>query len=293
VFDRSKAAILYDAGIVDGGYNPVWREDHSMKRLLAGMIALGLFAGCSDNGAGSNGSTGRVSVEAFDAPPIMDYNVESVLLTVETITALNTETDEWDTLGTPHETLDFLELVNGATSIVADTSLPVGQYSQIRMVVSEENTIIVDGVEKSLRVPSGTESGVKVHVDFDIDENGETKLFIDFDVAKSITVTGGPSPQFSLRPSYKAFTQASSGVISGTVANDAGAGIEHAMVSASADGDTTNTFTDEVGGYSLTLPVGTYDLSANEKQGASPDTTYTAVVLDSGVELTDYNFTLR
>jgi len=257
--------------------------------IVAAMLLFG--AACSDNGTGSDGM-GRISVEAFDAPPITDYEIQHVYLTVETVEAYSVEADEWDTLGTPNAVIDFLELVNGETSVVADTSIATGLYSQIRLKLGESDSIVVDGVAHALKIPSGTSSGVKLNVDFEVPDDGEISLYVDFDVAKSVTVTGNASG-FILRPVFKAFTEQESGTISGTVKDASGAGVERALVTAVSGADSTNSFTDLSGGYKIIVPAGTYELSAGGLVGAQADTTYSAVEVGGEDKLTGYNFVLQ
>jgi len=84
--------------------------------------------------------------------------------------------------------------------------LPPGTVTQIRLVVAPDGNKVVlpDGREETLKVPSGAQSGIKIHGPWDITECHRTTLTIDFDAQKSIwyhpTSHGEPGDLWILRP---------------------------------------------------------------------------------------------
>ncbi len=95
---------------------------------------------------------------------------------------------------------DLLELQNGVTALLGDDLIPVGDYAQLRLVVDSAKISLVEGATfadgsstRTLKVPSGMQSGIKVlfagkvHVD-----PAGTDLVVDFDVTQNFTFQGAP-----------------------------------------------------------------------------------------------------
>lgn len=94
-------------------------------------------------------------------------------------------------------TLDLLDLQNGVTEALGIMNLPAGDYSQLRLMLVDA-TIVVDGEEHDLFVPSGSESGLKVVGGFHLEEGTATTLTIDFDALQSVHYA--PGRGYMLKP---------------------------------------------------------------------------------------------
>jgi hypothetical protein len=244
--------------------------------------------GC-DGSTDSRTAIGRISVEAFDTPPPGD--LEALNLTITQVSAHHTESG-WIVLAEPDSTYDFLQLINGVTATLATADVPVGKYTQMRLVVADSNEVVVGGVSYPLVVPSGTESGVKLKLNFTVEEDQLVEIYVDFDASRAIN--WNPDP-YHLHPTFKAFMKVLSVKVSGVVGDDLGEPIENALVEAvSSDDDTTATLTDALGAYTLILPEGMYDISASAAGYTTADIAYTDVEVDPtlATELTGYNFVL-
>lgn len=98
---------------------------------------------------------------------------------------------------------NLMELQNGVTALLAETVIPGGTYNQLRIVVSEDAEIVLvedpdePGPPRTfdLRVPSGTETGIKINLpQLVIDEENELiEIVADFDVEQSFVVQGNPN----------------------------------------------------------------------------------------------------
>ncbi len=261
-----------------------------MKRLMLILMMMLLFVGCSDNSTDSSGaSTGRLVIELFDSPPPPD--VEKIYLTITDVRVHNTGSG-WLTIVEPDTTFDFLELVNGVTAVLADVELPVGKYTQLRLVVADTNEIVIDGVSYPLIVPSGTETGVKLNLGFTLEPDQLVEIYVDFDASKSITWN---PDRYLLRPSFRAFAKVVSAVVSGVVRDELDAGIANALVTAVSTEDSASTLTDNLGQYRLVLRQGIYDISASASGYSTADTTYTGVEVDADLaaEMVGYDFVLK
>jgi len=261
-----------------------------MKGLTAFLFALLFLAGCGDDDSGPSSAgdgLARIKVEAFDSPPPLE--VEHVYLTIEEVSVHSDETG-WVVLAEPDATFDFLELVNGATAALVDTTLEPGSYSQMRLVVAETNEVVVGGQRENLKVPSGAQSGVKLNLHFDVEPDELIEILVDFDVAKSIKWT---PKNYQLNPTFKAFKKVISGTLAGTVRDPAGTGVRNALVEATSGDETIATLTDSTGAYKLILPEGPYGLQATAEGYTTADTTYADVLVNAGGQLTGYDFVLR
>lgn len=98
--------------------------------------------------------------------------------------------------------------------------------------------------------------------------------------------------RYTMRPTFKVFKSVLSGTMAGTVVDTLGVGMEDIVVQAVSGGDTTSTITTEAGLYKFILLEGTYDLSATGL-GLEADTSYSAVALTSGTQLSGYDFILE
>lgn len=221
-----------------------------------------LFWGCesaTDSGAGSG--TGTMVVKLHDAP--VDY--DEVNISVARVEVNNTQNEEgWVVISEPNEIYNILDLVNGDVAVLADAELEVGTYEQIRLVLNNENSVVIDGVSSNLFVPSGAQSGLKLNVNAEIREGFQYTLLLDFDASRSV-VKRGMQDQYNLKPVIRATNEAITGNISGTV-QPADA---RAAVYAIQDSDTlSTTFADTVSGEFMLLGLeeGSYTVSADPRE---------------------------
>jgi hypothetical protein len=102
--------------------------------------------------------------------------------------------DAWRPISQDCQTLDLLTLRDGVTEAVGVATLPPGRYAQIRLMLVDAS-IVVDGVEHELRVPSGMESGLKIQGGFELLDGAATTITLDFDAGRSVQYTEGSGYQ--------------------------------------------------------------------------------------------------
>lgn len=238
-----------------------------------------LVAGCGDTGMSSDGQTGTMDVQLHDAPA----NYEAVNVFIERVEVNNTKNDTgWVTLSTPQKTFDLLELTNGATAALGSKQLPTGTYEQIRLILSRDgHSVVVDGNEKDLFVPSGAQTGVKLNVNAEIKPDITYTLLLDFDAARSVVERGNEKSgiRYLLKPVISATNKAESGNIAGTVEPVDAKPFVYAISGSDTLSSTKADTTD--GSFKLIgLEAGSYTVSADPTNDAyqSKDTT--------GVEVT-------
>lgn len=227
------------------------------------LTATLLFWGCestldSDTGSG----TGSMVVKLHDAP--VDY--DEVNISVARVEVNNTENEDqgWTVISEPNETYNILDLVNGDMAVLADAELEVGTYKQIRLILNNANTVVIDGVTFELFVPSGEQTGLKLNINAEILEGIQYTLLLDFDANRSV-VKRGMQDLYNLKPVIRATNEAITGNISGTVLPiDA-----RATVYAIQESDTlSTTFADTSSGeFTLVgLESGSYTVSVEPKE---------------------------
>ena len=192
---------------------------HPLLLLAAVGLPLVTLAACdaSDDGAGGRAN---VTVRLKDAP----FPFESADSALVTITRVELRTDDdavEDSLGGEGNDrvvlydgagfrVNLLDLRNGVDTLLAQASIPAGDYDQLRLIVAEDARVVMDdGAAYPLRIPSGSHSGIKINLpDSTFGEGGEdVELLVDFDVERSFNAQGNPgSPgglRFSFRPVLK------------------------------------------------------------------------------------------
>jgi Domain of unknown function (DUF4382) len=116
--------------------------------------------------------------------------------------------------------LDLLALSGGLADFLLDGfTLPAGHYSWVRLMVDTggmlDSFIVVGGLNHELTIPSGDETGLKLNRGFDVPAGGSADFTLDFDLRKSVEVTG--TGEYMLRPTLRMVDSAMVGAISGTV----------------------------------------------------------------------------
>ena len=232
----------------------------TMKKILKFIFvfaALGVvFASCSTD---SNGDTASFSINLVDAPGNYDQvNIEVV--GVEVI--IN---DEIVNVDVQEGIYDLLELTGGVSALLAEGELPAGELSQMRLILGDDNNLIIDGDVHSLKVPSGQQSGLKLNIHQTLEPGIRYDFILDFNVDKSIVVLGNNSG-YNLKPVIRATTLAESGAVSGLVEP---ASTESLIVASNGTVE-ISAYTDETGAFLLYgVPEGNYTITVTPAEGSN------------------------
>jgi|GEM_PF-171427 len=253
------------------------------KSILGAMlIALAmLFAvtSCEEEqttGMLPGGEEGMLNVELTDAPIDLDL-VEEANVTISKIEIRKDLEEAASDTGYPFitlydstETYNLLELRNGVTETLVDMEVPTGKYDLIRMYVDNASLTLTNGNTYDVKVPSGTQTGIKIFIEPSVQVQGglTSNLLLDFDISKSFILKGNlNSPAgvkgFNFKPVIRAVNETTAGQISGMVTDTSEASVADAAVWAKQDTVVTTTYSDSTGGYAiLGLEEGSYDLFA-------------------------------
>lgn len=206
-------------------------------------------------------------VRLTDAPGDYDaVNIDVKSVQVHTSANANDSDNGWTTLSTNARTYDLVRLTNGKDTLLANTTLPYGKVSQIRLILGDNNTVTQDGKTYPIKTPSGQQSGLKINVNQTLTEGVTYVVTLDFDASRSIVEKG--NGDFSLKPVIRAFTTATSGAIKGNVTPSTTAANVYAIMGT----DTFGTMTNSTGNFLIGgLPAGSYTVlfdvpSMNNKQ---------------------------
>ena len=110
---------------------------------------------------------------------------------------------------------DLLKLTNGRDTLLARERVASKTITQVRLILGENNTVVVDGITYPLKTPSAQESGLKLNVHATLTPGVEYAIWTDFDASKSIVVTG--NNEYILKPVIRVYTKAVSGSVNGIV----------------------------------------------------------------------------
>jgi hypothetical protein len=153
----------------------------------------------------AGGGLGTVKILLTDFP-LDGKEVKAVSISLARV-EIQSQAEGWQAVvdnGSTGVAYNLLDLVDDA-AVVGLAALEAGPYTQIRLVLNEDNSILVEegGEEEwhSLKIPSGTKTGIKLTGSFEVVAGGTTVIVLDFDAAKSIILTG--SGKYKLKPTIR------------------------------------------------------------------------------------------
>ncbi len=225
--------------------------------VLSVIIGFLVLVSCSDQTTNvpSDEQNGSIRIYLVDSPSQLD-SVIICVTRVEIHKSGSDSTSGWFVINDSTRYFDLLQLTNGASAVLGDTSLAPGKYTQIRLIIGSGSYVIDQGVKHDLEVPSGSQSGLKLNHQFTIESGKLYELLLDFNVDKSIVITG--NGKYKLKPTIRVMPIVISGSISGQVLP-----LEAQPTIWTVYGtDTITTYTNLQGFFKLmALPAGLYDVN--------------------------------
>lgn len=184
--------------------------------------AFFLFLAVAACGGGGGGSDGTATLNLF----IKDAPVDGAAAVVVEFTGVELKPAGGDRVrfdfATPRQ-IDLLALQgNASAELLAGVEVPAGDYNWIRLAVNAARGVLDSYIELeggtpvSLFVPSGAQSGLKLHNPFTIAQGTIADFTIDFDLRKSVHDPEG-QPDFYLRPTLRILNNLEVNTIRGTV----------------------------------------------------------------------------
>jgi hypothetical protein len=163
-------------------------------------------------GCGSDSKTsvtpdgyGRVTVKVTDAPQVDLTDISNLYVTFDRLVifadADSTPPDSTDRIEvlTSPITFDLLSLTNGISQALGQADLPPGNYRGMVIDLAPDGAWLIeaDGDTFDVKVPSGR---LFVRTDFTVDEDENTEVLLDFDVAASLHLVQTGNGKYILRP---------------------------------------------------------------------------------------------
>jgi hypothetical protein len=230
------------------------------KNCLFLFVFSAIIISCNndDSSPSNTEGTSKLSIKLVDNPGDYEHvyvDIIDVLVKVNN----DSEDDNWQSIDAINTGVyDLLELTGGVNVLLADNyEIPSGTLNQIRLVLGDNNTVVIDGETFPLTTPSAQQSGLKIQINEILESNFEYTFWLDFDVCQSIVVAGN-SGNIILKPVIRASAEISSGTISGSI-NPVNI---QTLISITVNDDIISTYTDENGNFLLVgLPEGTYDVT--------------------------------
>lgn len=177
------------------------------------LLSLWLVA-CSNDS-----DTGSLSLSITDAP--VD-GAQAVVVSFQGVSIQSANQPAIDIDFDQPKQIDLMTLTGShSTVLLDDTELPAGDYESIRLVIDDapNSTYIIDmmGQQHDLRIPSGDQTGLKLNRNFGVETGGQIAFTIDFDLRKSVHMTG--SGQYMLRPTLRIVETQLAASLSGSIDN--------------------------------------------------------------------------
>ena len=163
------------------------------KVLAASLLVLVFYACKKENSSGKT----NLKIRLTDNP----YNATEVNVDIQQVRVkLNDDSAGWTDLNTYAGVYNLLELQNGIDTVLAQGLIPAGTLKEVRFVLGDHNSIMIDSTLYPLTIPSGSESGLKIKLNKQLNAIVDS-LIIDFDAALSILQTG--NGEYKLKPVLK------------------------------------------------------------------------------------------
>lgn len=179
--------------------------------LIASVVSLHSCKKDNNNNNNNADGTARVSMRLTDGPAEYDHvyiDIQQVVVTMEGSSAVTVAPIR-------PGIYDILDFANGVDTLLMEATVPVGKVSQIRLVLGNNNTVVIDGTSYPLGTPSAQESGLKLNLKETLVANGAYTFWLDFDAGKSIVQTGNGA--YKLKPVIRAYSALTNGRIKGYV----------------------------------------------------------------------------
>ncbi len=165
-----------------------------VKSLVSLLVLSIIFYGCSKD---DDQGTTQLKVRMTDNP----FNATEVNVDIRQVRVnFSNNVGGWIDLDTQEGVYNLLDFQNGIDTVLAQGTVPTATLKEIRFVLGDHNSIMIDNILYPLTIPSGSESGLKIKINKQLNATIDS-LLIDFDAALSIMQTG--TGEYKLKPVLK------------------------------------------------------------------------------------------
>jgi hypothetical protein len=128
-----------------------------INKILIALFMLPLMLTACNKFENSS-DTSKIKFLLTDAPG----NFQQVNIDVQAIKVIIN--DSIYDLETNQGIYNLLDFVNGKDTVLVTDEIPSGMLSQIRLVLGDNNTVMVDSIVYDIKTPSAQQSGLKLKV---------------------------------------------------------------------------------------------------------------------------------
>lgn len=170
----------------------------AMLKIAIWVILLITFISCS-----KDRNYGSMTVKMTDAPAEFNHvYIELVEIRLHYSSSINDSENGWVSLDSNPGIYDLLELQNDVLATIADDpKIPVGHVNQLRLILGDENSVVIDGLRHDLSLSSQDINGLKLNLDTRIKNKEKVTIVLDFDAEQSIVQFN--ENEFKLKPVIK------------------------------------------------------------------------------------------
>ncbi|TDW96248.1 DUF4382 domain-containing protein [Dinghuibacter silviterrae] len=178
---------------------------------------------------------------------------------------------------------NLLNFRNGLDTVLAGVDLPSGIISQIRLVLGDSNSFVLNGIPYPLKTPSAQQSGLKFNVHAPMTPGIDYALWIDFMVSQSIVDMGNGT--YMLKPVIRTYSKGLGGSIQGFALPS----VALPDVWAIQGTDSLLARPDSATGYYFFggVTAGTWNIYVHPEDSLYKDTTFSVTVADGVVTNAD------
>jgi hypothetical protein len=251
----------------------MFRLDFTMP-CLSPVISV-LLSSCSKN----NSSPGNTQLKVYLTDDPADYDQVIIDVRDVQINVTNDTAGGWQSLNTVNAgSYDLLKLVNDDDTLLASSDIPTGTIQQMRLILGDNNYVVVNGQNIPLKTPSAQQSGLKFNIHQSVSSGILYTITLDFDAAKSIVKTGNSN--YLLKPVIRTVLSAVGGSIEGFVVPDS---VTTAVYAIQPPDTVASSFTGSGGGYLIKgLAAGSYTLSFVPNDTSFMTETKTGIAVTTG-----------
>lgn len=203
---------------------------HQIFLIMLLVVSCGTLVG---NPEDDEGEANNIADDAAQTQAqVLTFNIAdapvdgavSLFITISSI-EIRKETGDWVSIPLiVQQEIDLLQYQDGNSLKFAEASVvDAGVYTETRLILSEtagSRLVLADAKTYDLKIPGGDSSGIKIKVPFTVDIGQPADLTLDFDVRKSLKVSGtGGSLKYSLSPVLRLLKHGEYGHIDGEVAD--------------------------------------------------------------------------
>nr|WP_250069137.1 DUF4382 domain-containing protein [Gelidibacter japonicus] len=188
------------------------------KAILLVLISFFSFGCSDDDSAPDTQGKAKVSIKLMDAPGDFEHVYIDIVDVMVKVNDNRDGEEGWQSLESINTGVyDLLTLTGGVNVLLVDDfEVLSGTLNQIRLILGDHNTVVIDGVTHPLKTPSAQQSGLKIKINQTLLPNMAYTFLLDFEVDKSIVVAGN-SGNINLKPVIRASAEATTGTISGSI----------------------------------------------------------------------------